>query len=154
MTIGTGSFTCPECQMTSHHPDDAKHGYCGACHAFTEEPTELVVAGNRAVAGHCPMGCGTTLFVGSGGHITCSYIPCPDPCAVDQILGDAETEHVVEFRAGEFTVRHPLRERIGDALLTCSLHTHLAGLPGPPVQLGRYRARFDGVAWAWQALSP
>lgn len=29
------TFTCPVCLMTSHHPDDAAHGYCGACRAFT-----------------------------------------------------------------------------------------------------------------------
>lgn len=32
---GPASFTCPACGMTSHHPDDAAHGYCGSCHAFT-----------------------------------------------------------------------------------------------------------------------
>ena len=29
------SFCCPRCQMTSHHPKDEEHGYCGACHDFT-----------------------------------------------------------------------------------------------------------------------
>lgn len=33
------SFTCPRCNRTSHHPEDAKYGYCGACHAFTGERT-------------------------------------------------------------------------------------------------------------------
>lgn len=33
-----GSFTCPRCGRTSHHPDDARYGYCGACHDFTGEP--------------------------------------------------------------------------------------------------------------------
>ena len=28
------SFTCPECGRTSWHPEDARYGYCGACHAF------------------------------------------------------------------------------------------------------------------------
>jgi hypothetical protein len=41
-TAAPTSFTCPDCGMTSHHPDDAKHGYCGNCHAFTgSKPTEL-----------------------------------------------------------------------------------------------------------------
>jgi excisionase family DNA binding protein len=35
MTGTAASFTCPDCHRTSHHPDDAKYGYCGACHAFT-----------------------------------------------------------------------------------------------------------------------
>lgn len=28
-------YTCPRCGRTSAHPQDAEHGYCGACHAFT-----------------------------------------------------------------------------------------------------------------------
>ena len=28
-------FQCPVCNMISHHPKDAEHGYCGNCHAFT-----------------------------------------------------------------------------------------------------------------------
>lgn len=57
------------------------------------------------VAGFCPMGCGATLFVGSGGHVTCRRISCPDPSAVDRLLDDRETEHVVEFRLADFTIR-------------------------------------------------
>ena len=33
--IAAGTFTCPKCKRTSHHPEDLKHGYCGACHAHT-----------------------------------------------------------------------------------------------------------------------
>lgn len=29
------SFTCPTCGRTSHHPQDVRNGYCGACHEFT-----------------------------------------------------------------------------------------------------------------------
>jgi hypothetical protein len=28
-------FTCPRCGRTSHHPDDIREGYCGACHDWT-----------------------------------------------------------------------------------------------------------------------
>lgn len=104
------------------------------------------------VAGHCPMGCGRTLFLADGGHITCSWRDCPDREAADTILGDAESEHVVEFRPGTFIVRHPLRERIGDDLMRCELHRHIESLPGPPVALGRYRAVFDDDAWTWDLL--
>lgn len=31
------------------------------------------------VVGLCPMGCGSTLFLGDGGYVTCGYLPCPDP---------------------------------------------------------------------------
>lgn len=42
------------------------------------------------VRGTCPMGCGHTLILGSGGYVTCGYLPCPDPTRVDQLLDDAE----------------------------------------------------------------
>jgi hypothetical protein len=31
------NFTCPICKMTSYNVNDAAHGYCGNCHAFTGE---------------------------------------------------------------------------------------------------------------------
>lgn len=97
-----------------------------------------MIAGDRSVRGQCPMGCGATLFVGSGGYITCSLINCPQPDAVAALLDDSETHHVVVFREDDFTLRHPLRERIGDELMECEMHARLASLDGPPV-LGRYR---------------
>jgi hypothetical protein len=33
-------FPCPVCGMISAHPEDARHGYCGACHAVTH-PAEV-----------------------------------------------------------------------------------------------------------------
>jgi hypothetical protein len=113
------------------------------------EPTDI--------AGYCPMGCGETLFLADGGHITCSYLHCPEPTAVDQLLDDRETEHIVEFGETTFTVRHPLRERLGDALMACRLHqTVAAGSGGPPIAPGRYRARAGNgagfQAWSWERL--
>ena len=29
------AFTCPRCGRTSWHAEDARNGYCGACHAWT-----------------------------------------------------------------------------------------------------------------------
>jgi hypothetical protein len=28
------SYTCPQCGMTSHNPEDERQKYCGHCHAF------------------------------------------------------------------------------------------------------------------------
>lgn len=106
---------------------------------------------DRAVTGYCPMGCGRTLFLADGGYVTCSYIHCPRRDAVADLLGDKETAHIVEFGAEVFTVRHPLRERLDDALMTCALHEYIAGLGGPPVQPGRYRATSSGERWMWEA---
>lgn len=107
----------------------------------------------RNVAGNCPMGCGETLFVGSGGYITCSYVRCPRPDAVSVILGERETEHVVQLKQHDFSILHPLRERLDDELLRCDLHTYLIGLDGPPRQPGRYRARLVDGTWRWEEAS-
>jgi hypothetical protein len=107
------------------------------------------------VPGYCPMGCGQTLFAASGGHITCSWIECPDPCAVDTILSDPETHHIVTLREDDFSVKHPLRERVADALLTCAVHGRIAEADGPPAQLGTYRIRVPAGngAWFWERLT-
>ena len=31
------SITCPLCLMTSYHPEDIAHRYCGNCHLFHDE---------------------------------------------------------------------------------------------------------------------
>ena len=31
------SYTCPWCGMTSYHPEDVRHEYCGNCHKTREE---------------------------------------------------------------------------------------------------------------------
>lgn len=105
------------------------------------------------INGHCPMGCGETLFVGKDGYLTCSKLKCPRPTAADELLADRETEHVVEFGETGFTVRHPLRERLDDELMRCQLHEHIAALTGPPVKPGRYRARVRAdVGWTWEPI--
>ena len=38
------------------------------------------------VAGYCPMGCGQTLFLGSGGYVTCSWVECPEPDVASTLL--------------------------------------------------------------------
>ncbi|WP_308169542.1 DUF6085 family protein [Acrocarpospora catenulata] len=69
---------------------------------------------------------------------TCSFIHCPRPDAVSTLLEDREVEHIVQFGAETFTVRHPLRERLDDALMECALHDHIANLDGPPVKPGQH----------------
>ncbi|MET7477976.1 DUF6085 family protein [Streptomyces sp. NPDC005648] len=108
---------------------------------------------NMRVPGYCPMGCGQTLERrGTDGVIQCQATRCPRVYAVQDLLTDRETEHIVQFDTTGFTVRHPLRERIGDALMQCTLHRHCASLSGPPADPGRYRAvRVDGE-WRFQRL--
>jgi hypothetical protein len=35
------------------------------------------------------MGCGETLFIGDGGHVTCSWHACPNPGTADSLLAGA-----------------------------------------------------------------
>lgn len=91
------------------------------------------------------MGCGQTLFLGAAGYITCGYVECPDPESVSTILDDREAEHAVTLRDTDFTVKHPLRERIGDALLQCDLHARITEEPKPPHPPGRYRVTYVGI---------
>lgn len=92
------------------------------------------------VKGYCPMGCGETLFIGPmHGYITCSFLGCPNAGAVTEILAQPETEHIVTFEPNNFTILHPLRERLGDQLTKCRLHLYCAALL-TPLKPGRYRA--------------
>lgn len=107
---------------------------------------------SERIRGHCPACGGTTLFLGSGGYITCSLINCPRPDAASVLLDDAETEHVVQITAEDATLRHPLIERLEDGLFDCELHHYVAGLYGPPRALGRYRVARVGDRWSWTPL--
>lgn len=57
---------------------------------FRVSPPDDAIFGWRTVQGRCPA-CGRTgtLFLGSQGHITCSYATCPNPgAATDQLLDE------------------------------------------------------------------
>jgi hypothetical protein len=109
---------------------------------------------SERVQGYCPMGCGPTLFLGSGGYVTCSWIRCPCPTAVADLLEDREDHHIVVLGDETFSIRHPLRERLEGVLFDCGLHAYLTALAGPPRVPGRYRvtptAAVDG--WAFTPL--
>lgn len=100
------------------------------------------------VAGYCPMGCGETLFLAEGGHVTCAYLDCPAPCKLDDLLHDRETEHIVLIGESSFNLQHPLRER-GEDLFNCDMHARLSSLDGPPAKPGRYRVTHDGKRFHW-----
>lgn len=105
------------------------------------------------VQGYCPA-CGGPLWLNGKGELRCdSPGECPQPDAAAIILSAQEIEHVVTFTADGWTILHPLRERIGNALLTCQLHTHCASWPQD--RLGTWRAELiqgrTGTAWTdWQ----
>lgn len=68
------------------------------------------------------------------------------------ILEDRETEHVLNIQPHDFSILHPLRERLDQELLKCDLHWHLVSLPGPPVTPGRYRALLVDGQWRWEEV--
>lgn len=106
------------------------------------------------VVGYCPACGGNSLFLGSGGYVTCSRIDCSNPSASSDILADRETEHVVTLHRAEFTIRHPLRERLGADLEDCKLHEQLKRMGGPPREPGRYRVYMgeDFPAHVWESI--
>lgn len=104
------------------------------------------------ISGYCPA-CGHDVLFVHAGHITCSLDFCPRPDAADVVLSDGETEHIVVLGESGFTVRHPLRERIGDALMDCRLHQEIAASPGPPAVPGRYRVKPGIEGWQWDAIA-
>ncbi|MFF0597886.1 DUF6085 family protein [Streptomyces antibioticus] len=106
------------------------------------------------VTGYCPMGCGETLQRAPDGTVACTDTTCPRPHAITAILLERETEHIVQFDPDGFTIRHPLRERLDDALMHCELHRFCVSRSGPPAEgPGRYRAIHLGPRdWAFQRI--
>lgn len=77
-------------------------------------PPQTAPDGFPDVQGRCPACGGASLFVGSGGYITCSRIECPEPDAVDKLLhGDAQDQ----------LARALGRERAA-RVIAHTLHTH------------------------------
>lgn len=100
------------------------------------------------------MGCGEKLHVGEGGFLYCAKLDCPDPSAISEILNDPQTEHVVTFTLTSFTIRHPLKERLGDGLEKCTL-TGLLTSQDPPQVMVRYLARnLEDGTWYMERLGP
>lgn len=48
------------------------------------------------VQGRCPACHRNTLFLGNGGHVTCSRLECPNPCAADELLHEAAAAEAYE----------------------------------------------------------
>ncbi|MFJ7963170.1 hypothetical protein [Streptomyces sp. NPDC096324] len=58
--------------------------------------TAPAAAAHPIVRGRCPA-CGwASLFLGSGGHVTCARLDCPDPCLADKQLHGEQTAPICE----------------------------------------------------------
>lgn len=110
-----------------------------------EELTRVISPQDHHLHGHCPA-CGrTSLMTGAGGHIVCGHLECPDPTALDRLLDDGETEHVLTVhRNNSFTLRHPLKERLDGVLESCKVHETAAHYSTRLPECGRYRAHLSG----------
>lgn len=114
---------------------------------------------------YCPACGAQQLNAGNGGtSFTCmNRETCPDRYAAAKVLADPETEHVVRFdAAGYFNAKHPLRERIGDALLDCAIHDavvdHVHDLPRADFADTVWRVRRAGehnldANWVWEPIT-
>lgn len=100
------------------------------------------------------MGCGSTLALTIAGRVICDDEGCPNPDAAAMVLDDGEAAHIAVFAGDGYTIRHPLRERIGDALMTCTLHEFLRDSE-VRVAAGRYRVTDSGASatgYQWEKI--
>lgn len=75
-------------------------------------PTDPAERDDKFVVGVCPMGCGETLFLGDGGHITCSNAECPDATAAGLLLSAAAASQRQEEESVRAADRFKLEGRL------------------------------------------
>lgn len=82
--------------------------------ALQPASTAPLAAGLPLVQGRCPA-CGhASLFLGNGGHVTCSIIDCPNPSLADeQLHGEQPVKAATEATQ---PAKSPLREQIAAAI--------------------------------------
>lgn len=110
--------------------------------------------GMPKIKGRC-MACGRddTLFLASGGYITCSRDKCPDPGAVADWL-DRPSYHTLRLGADGFSLQHPVT--CFPDLTACDIHGHVSDRfpTAPPSSwFGLYRVAVD-VDPAYFTLDP
>lgn len=106
------------------------------------------------VKGFCPMGCGDTLTCDTDGTILCLNEECPDDLSVTKLIAEIDTRHVARITEDNFTLQHPLRERLDGALFDCDLHSRVAALDGPPVAPGFYFCWLEEGEVQWEPTQP
>ncbi|MCI2958219.1 DUF6085 family protein [Agromyces atrinae] len=58
--------------------------------------------------------------------------------ALDSLCAIDGPEHIARFTANDFTIQHPLAERLNGSLMDCEFHAMCAAQSGPP-GIGLYR---------------
>jgi hypothetical protein len=67
--------------------------------AGSEDQAESGVGNFPKVAGRCPNCRRESLYLGAGGHVTCSFLGCGAPTLADEVLHDGIEAHAHELRA-------------------------------------------------------
>lgn len=86
----------------------------------------LILAAAHGIEPRCPMCNHPLAYEKSYGYLICTWGDCPRPTAAAELLSEGETEHIVTLRANGYSVKHPIRERLDDALLDCWLAEQVA----------------------------
>jgi hypothetical protein len=108
--------------------------------------------------GTCPA-CGeNTLTIALTGRkivLVCAYIACPRPTALDEILTTcSQPEHIVDLRATDYSMQHPMIERLDGVLLDrCPLAAFLSLAAWHHLPLGRYAVSRPVEADDWSTAT-
>lgn len=84
----------------------------------------FILSDGHGIAPRCPV-CGCELRVYGTGQLVCTLLECPRPTAAAELLSEGETEHILVLEPGSYSLKHPIRERLDDALLTCWVGQHV-----------------------------
>jgi hypothetical protein len=76
------------------------------------EPQDPAERDDKFIVGVCPMGCGETLFLGDGGHVTCSFEQCPDRTAAGMLLSAAAAQQRQQEESAQAADRFKLEGRV------------------------------------------
>jgi hypothetical protein len=98
----------------------------------------------------CPA-CGRKdLYLTGRGVIECIYGGCPQPSAARDLLANPQIDHIVEFTADGWTLKHPLLERADDDLFRCEAGRHLTAQLSPEMPPGRYTMAPEDGNGGWE----